>query len=138
MERIAKQAPRLRERSNEVEARGAFAHDTSKLYGRVMSLAKELGVQVKNLRPGDQKRGRDKTVSVTRVDITAEGEYEAVAQFLAGLDEIGAYLRTTSVQVAPTKRAGGSYTVMQLGFEVLEFQLPNVVVEMVGHFDEHS
>jgi Tfp pilus assembly protein PilO len=137
LEQIARQAPRLRERSGEIDAKGAFARDTSQLYGRIMSLAKELGVQVKNLRPGEQKSSKGKTVTVTRIDMTAEGEYEAIARFLEGLDGIGAYLRTTSVQIAPTKRAGGSYTVMQLGFEVLQFQLPNVVVEMARRGNDH-
>jgi hypothetical protein len=138
VEQIAKQAPRLRERSMEIEAGGVFAEDTSQLYGRIMTLAEELGVQVKNLRPGEQKNLKEKTVTVTRIDMTAEGEYEAIARFFEGLDGLGAYLRTTSVQIAPTKRAGGAFTVMQLGFEVLQFKLPKVVVEMARLGDDQS
>jgi len=130
VEPIAREAPKLRERIEEIEAKGAFAKDTSQLYGRIMSLAKAHDVQVKNLRPGDQKAGRDQTMTMTRIDMTAEGEYERLAEFLGALDGIGAYMRTTSVQIAPTKRAGGSYTIMQLGFEVLQFHLPKVVLEM--------
>ena len=130
VEQIAREAPVLRERSSEIEARGAFARDTSQLYGRIMDLAKEHGVQVKNLRPSDQKEGKEKRLTVTRVDMTAEGEYERVADFFEALGGIGAYVRATSVQIAPTKRARGSYTVIQLGFEVLEFHLPQVVLEM--------
>ena len=131
VEEIVRAAPALRERSGEIEARGAFARNTSQLYGRIMDLAKEHDVQVKNLRPGDQKFGRDKLLTVTRIDITAEGEYERVADFFEALDGIGAYMRAVSVQIAPMKRAvGGSYTVIQLGFEVLQFHLPKVVIEM--------
>jgi Tfp pilus assembly protein PilO len=137
-EQIAKLAPKLRERSNEIAARGAVAEDTSQLYGRIMNLAKEHDVQVKNLRPGDHKAGKEKTVTVTRIDMTAEGEYERIAEFFEALDGIGAYLRTASVQIAPTKRAGGSYTVMQLGFEVLQFRLPKMVVEMARRGNDHS
>jgi hypothetical protein len=127
---IAELAPALRERSREIETRGEFAQDTSQLYGRIMDLAKQHGVQVKNLRPGDQKFGKDKRLTVTRIDMTAEGEYESVADFFASIDAIGAYVRPTSVQIAPTKRTGGAYTVLQLGFEVLQFHLPKVVKEM--------
>ena len=130
VEPIARKAPKLRERSGEIEAKGKFAQDTSQLYGRIMNLAKAHDVQVKNLRPGDQKTGRDKMMTVTRIDMTAEGEYERLAEFFEALDGIGAYVRTTSVQIAPTKRAGGPYTIMQLGFEVLQFHLPKPVLDM--------
>ncbi|MHC4708973.1 MAG: hypothetical protein ACYTA3_00730 [Planctomycetota bacterium] len=132
VEPIAKMAPVLRERSSEIEARGAFAQDYSQLYGRIMDLAEEHAVQVKNHRRGDQMISRDKLLTVTRIDMTAEGEYERVADFFEALDGIGAYVRATSVQIAPTKRTGGSYTVIQLGFEVLQFHLPQVVLDMNG------
>jgi Tfp pilus assembly protein PilO len=137
VEQIAKQAPKLRDRCIEIEARGAMAKDTSLLYGQVMSLAKEHDVQVRNLRPGEQKPGRTKSVIATRIDMTAEGEYEQIAEFLGALDGIRAYLRTTSVQIAPTKRVGGSYAVVQLGFEALQFRLPKVVTDMKRLGDEH-
>ena len=131
VEEIARAAPALRERSSEIEARGAFAQGISQLYGRIMDLAKEHDVQVINLRPGDQKLSRDKLLTVTRIEMSAEGEYERVADFFEALDGIGAYMRAVSVHIAPTKRAaGGSYTVIQLGFEVLQFHLPKVVLEM--------
>ncbi|MHC4767989.1 MAG: hypothetical protein ACYTEI_04675 [Planctomycetota bacterium] len=132
VEPIAKMAPVLRERSSEIEARGAFAQDYSQLYGRIMDLAEEHAVQVKNHRRGDELISRDKLLTVTRIDMTAEGEYERVADFFEALDGIGAYVRATSVQIAPTKRTGGSYTVIQLGFEVLQFHLPQVVLDMNG------
>jgi Tfp pilus assembly protein PilO len=132
IEEIARQAPVLRERSSEIEARGSFAQDTSELYGRIMDLAKAHDVQVRNLRPGDRKFGKDKKLTLTRIDMTAQGEYAQIAAFLDSLNAIGAYLRMTSVQIAPTKQAGGSGTVMQLGFEVLQFHLPKVVEEMRG------
>jgi hypothetical protein len=137
VEQVAQLAPKLRVRARDIEARGAWAEDTSMLYGRVMSLAKEHDVQVRNLRPGEQKSNRDKTLVVTRVDMTAEAEYERIAEFLGALDGIGAYLRPISMQIAPTKRVDGSYAVMQLGFEALQFRLPKVVAEMKRLGDEH-
>ena len=131
VEEIARAAPALRQRSTEIEARSAFAQNTSQLYGRIMDLAKKHDVQIKNLRPGDQKVGRDKLLTVTRIDMTAGGEYERVADFFEAIDGIGAYVRAVSVQIAPTKQtSGGSYTVIQLGFEVLQFNLPKAVLKM--------
>lgn len=138
IEAIATQAPKLRERSREIEARGAFAEDTSQLYGRIMDLAKAHDVQVRNLRPGDRKSGGEEKLTLTRIDMTAQGEYEHIAAYLDSLHRIGAYLRMTSVQIAPTKQPGGSGTVMQLGFEVLQFHLPAVVAEMKGQSDGGS
>ncbi|MHC4080386.1 MAG: hypothetical protein ACYTFF_06095 [Planctomycetota bacterium] len=136
VEQVAQQTPKLRDWARAVEARGAWAKDTSMLYGQIMSLAKEHDVQVRDLRPGEQKLGRDKTVVVTRIDMTAEAEYEQIAEFLGALDEIGASLRPISVQLAPTKRTDGSYAVVQLGSEALEFRLPKVVSEMARRSNE--
>ncbi|MHC4081651.1 MAG: hypothetical protein ACYS15_08145 [Planctomycetota bacterium] len=130
VEQIAKQAPMLRDRCGEIEARSVLAQDTSQLYGQIMGLAKDYDVQVRNLRPGEHKPGRDQAIIVVRIDMTAEGEYEQLAEFLGAIEGINAYLRPISVQIAPTKRAGGSYAVMQLGFEAMQFRLPKVVTEM--------
>lgn len=130
---IAGLAPNLKARSDAIEAKGRLAQDSSLLYGRIMSLAQQHDIQVKNLRPGaEHKGGRDKTMIVTRLDMTAEGEFEQIAKFLEALDGIGTYIRATSVQIAPTKRRGGSNTVLQLGFETLRFGLPKAVTDVRG------
>ena len=131
VESIARRAPALRDRSREIDAMNALAGDSSLLYGRVMSLAKEYGVQVKNMRPGVERRlGRDDLIIVVRIDITVEGEYEHMARFLDALNDIETHLRQTSVQISPTKRPDGEYSIMQLGFEALRFTLPKAVAQM--------
>ena len=47
IEDIARQAPMLRDRSSEIEARGVFAEDTSQLYGRIMDLAEAHDIQLR-------------------------------------------------------------------------------------------
>ncbi len=130
---MADKAPALRSRTEEIAGRNAFAGDSSVLYGRIMSLAKELDVQVKNMRPGmERKVGRDDVIAVTRIDVTVEGEYERMARFLDGLNGIEAYLRQTSVQISPTKRQDNDIAIMQLGFEAVRFTLPKAVTELRG------
>ena len=129
LQTASQHAPWLRERSAQIQNKGVLAKDSSVLYGLIMNLAKSHDVQVKNLRPGveHQKGGRDKAFIVSRIDMTVDGEYQDIAAFLDDMDDIGAYLRPVSVQIAPTKGESGSHTVMQLGFEALRFSLPKVI-----------
>ncbi len=131
MDGIADRAPALRARCDEIASKNAFAEDSSLLYGRVMSLAKEMDVQVKNMRPGlERKVGRDDVIAVTRIDVTVEGEYERMARFLDALNGIEAYLRQTSVQISPTKRQDNDIAIMQLGFEAVRFTLPKAMAQL--------
>ncbi len=134
VEQVARQAPHVRKRADEIKSRGALAQDSSMLYGKIMELAKQHDVQVKNLRPGAERQRGDKEnpMTVVRIDMTAEGEYDKVARFLDAVQDSGAYLRTVAVQIAPTKRTDGAYTVMQLGFEAIRFSLPKVLKEIRG------
>ncbi len=134
VEQVARQAPHVRKRADEIKSRGALAQDSSMLYGKIMDLAKHHDVQVKNLRPGAERQRGDKEnpMTVVRIDMTAEGEYDKVARFLDAVQDSGAYLRTVAVQIAPTKRTDGAYTVMQLGFEAIRFSLPKVLKEIRG------
>ena len=47
------------------------------------------------------------------------------------MDEIGAYLRPVSVQIAPSRGQAGSATVMQLGFQAIRFNLPDSLMLFV-------
>lgn len=139
VERIAKQAPALRARGEEIWAKGQLAKDSSVLFGTVMALAEQHAVQVKNVRPGlERDVGKEAEVTVTRFDMTVEGEYHRIAEFLDGLASIDGYIRPTSVQLAPTKREGGQYAVMQLGFEVLRFALPKGLGKGIRHDDDDN
>jgi hypothetical protein len=131
--RVAAHAPGIRLRCRKIQERGALATNSSALYGQIKSLAQAFDIDVKSLRPGvENDNENDLGVSVTRVDMTAEGEFEKIADFLGALDDLAAYLRPISVQFAPTKRAGGSYTVIQLGLEAVRFTLPAALKELGG------
>ena len=133
VEEIANQATVIRARVREIYTAGHFSKDSSALYGRITALAKQHEVKVKNLRSGDEQQMGDKghMFAVTRVDMTVDGEYEQIAMFLASMDEMGAHLRQVSVQIAPSRSQFGSWTVMQLGFEAIRFNLPESLTAFV-------
>lgn len=134
LQKISARTPPLRRRMREIQARGSVAKDSSALYGRITDLAEKHQVKINNLRPGvEQQIGdKDRIYIVTRIDMTIVGEYENIARFLESVNGIGAYLRPISVQIAPTKGGEGSFTVIQLGIEVLRFNLPEPLVALGG------
>lgn len=134
LQKISARTPQLRRRTQEIQARGSVAKDSSALYGRITDLAEKHQVKINNLRPGvEQQIGdKDRIYIVTRIDMTIVGEYENIARFLESVNGIGAYLRPISVQIAPTKGGEGSFTVIQLGIEVLRFNLPEPLVALGG------
>ena len=129
----ADKAPMIRQRSRTIFAAGNFSADSSALYERITALSKVHDVKVKNLRPGVERQMGSGVHSfvATRIDMTVVGEYEHIAMFLDAMDEIGAYLRPVSVQIAPSKKQGDSPTVMQLGFEAIRFHLPESLMVFV-------
>lgn len=134
LQKISARTPPLHRRMREIQARGSVAKDSSALYGRITDLAEKHQVKINNLRPGvEQQIGdKDRIYIVTRIDMTIVGEYENIARFLESVNGIGAYLRPISVQIAPTKGGEGSFTVIQLGIEVLRFNLPEPLVALGG------
>ncbi len=133
LQESADMAPMIRQRSRAIFAAGNFSTDSSALYEQITAHSKALDVQVKNLRPGvGRKMGaKGRGFVVTRIDMTVQGDYEQIARFLETMDEIPAYLRPVSVQIAPRKGAGESPTVMQLGFEAIQFNLPESLMAFV-------
>ncbi len=133
LQNSADKAPMIRQRASAIFAAGHFAANSAALYDRITAHSKTHDVQVKNLRPGVEREMGDKghRFIVTRIDMTVEGDYERIARFLEAMDEIGAYLRPVSVQIAPSKGEFGSSTVMQLGFEAIRFHLPESLMALV-------
>ena len=133
-EKIGARAPRLRRRTQEIQARGSIAKDASALYGRITDLAEKHDVKINNLRPGveQQMGGKDQTYIVTRIDMTIVGAFENIAELLHSMNDIGAYLRPVTVHIAPTEGEGESFTVLQLGIEAIRFNLPEPLAAFGG------
>lgn len=127
IELVANLAPKIRARCDEIDEQNRIATDSSLLYGRIMDVATREGIKIKNLRPTVDRAGAQAEKSITRIDVTGEGDFEHIAAFFAGLNEIGTPIRAVSVQLTPTKREGESSAVLQLGCEAVRFALPKSV-----------
>ncbi|MCH8344863.1 MAG: hypothetical protein IH983_12865 [Planctomycetes bacterium] len=139
IEQLAIQAATIRARSDEIESRGRLAADTALMYGLIMRLADEHGVQVQTLRPQVESKSRlDQRIVVTRIDVTMKGSFEKIASFLGALDGAPGYLRPSSLHITPTQQDGRPLVGVRLGCEALSFALPEAVAGVRGVSDDDA
>ena len=139
IEQLAIQAATIRARSDEIESRGRLAEDSALMYGLIMSLADEHGVQVQTLRPQVESKTRlDQRIVATRIDVTMKGSFEKIASFLGALDRAPAYIRLSSLHITPTQQDGRPFVGMRLGCEALSFALPEAVAGVGGFSDDDA
>ncbi len=139
IEQLAIQAATIRARSDEIESRGRLAADTALMYGLIMSLAEEHGVQVQALRPQVESKSRlDQRIVATRIDVTMKGSFEKIASFLGALDGAPAYIRPYSLHITPNQQDGRPLVRMRLGCEALSFALPEAVAGVRGISDDDA
>ncbi len=139
IEQLAIQAATIRARSDEIESRGRLATDTALMYGLIMSLAEEHGVQVQALRPQvESKSTLDQRIVATRIDVTMKGSFEKIASFLGALDGAPAYIRPSSLHITPNQQDGWPIVGMRLGCEALSFALPEAVAGVRGVSDDDA
>ncbi len=139
IEQLAIQAATIRARSDEIESRGRLAADTALMYGLIMSLAEEHGVQIQALRPQVESKSRlDQRIVATRIDVTMKGSFEKIASFLGALDGAPAYIRPASLHITPNQQDGRPLVGMRLGCEALSFALPEAVAGVRGVSDDDA
>lgn len=124
---IAKRAAEFRTLAAEVTERNRLARDSAGLYGAIMALAQQQELEVRNLQPRVQEPRSDSAIGLTRIDIRVDGSYAQVARFVTSLATVNAYLRVSTLSVAPTEKDGVGLTSMKVGCEVLAFELPAVL-----------
>ena len=132
IEKIANYAPKLRARCDEIELRSRLSRDSAVLYGQIMALATDAGVNVKNLQPRVERDVSGARMAVTQIDMTVEADFERIAAFLESLDTIGAYLRQSSLQITPAGRGDKPYAVVQVSCEALSFKVPEAMAHVRG------
>ncbi len=139
IEQLAMQAATMRARSDEIESRGRLAANTALMYGLIMSLADEHGVQVQDLRPQVGSKPRiDQPFVATRIDLRVEGSFEKIALFLEALEGISPYIRLSSLHITPNQQDGRPLVRMRLGCEALSFALPEAVAGVRGISDDDA
>ena len=132
IEKIANYAPKLRARCDEIELRSRLSRDSAVLYGQIMALATDAGVNVKNLQPRVERDVPGVRMAATQIDMTVEADFERIAAFLESLDTIGAYLRQSSLQITPAGRGDKPYAVVQVSCEALSFKVPEAMAQVRG------
>jgi len=141
VEHMAGQLQTVRSKMQAIEARNAFARDSSHLYGAVMSLAETHGVTVKRLDP-DASKGtqadEDQPVHIARFSLLGEGDYESVASFLGAIDRIQGYVRPLSLTLGPREGTIGPEVQIRYEGEALSFRLPGALSALVesAHGDD--
>lgn len=117
--------------------RNGAADDTAGLYGAVMERAAAHGVIVRRLQPGAATAGdRDGGPRVTRVDITAEGPFDAMAMFLDEVTRLHGWIRPTRFTLTPHDAGGPTHVSARFTAEVLAFPLDDALLALEAPDDD--
>ena len=136
VERIATQTTKLSARVAEIKARGGTASDSSQLYGAISSLARDHGVLVPSLDPGSAPRPDENVpVAATRINLTVEGRYEAVAAFLQTMEGIAGFVRPVSLNLTPFETDGQPMVRGRYVCEAVSFYVPDALTKIEEGID---
>ena len=116
-----------------LQQRNDLSSDSSALYARVMSLARECDIVVQTVRPGGKERsGSTKAqYSTAKIDIIVDGTFERVAAFVSAIERIPAFLRPVEMSISPTERAGQGSVTVRIVFEALSFNVPESLEKLM-------
>jgi Tfp pilus assembly protein PilO len=133
VEAAAKRLDAAKLRLAQIEASNSLADDSSRFYGLVMDLADEHGVQIKSLQPRtSNKVAADATVLVTRIDLSIEGAYKDVANFLAAMSNLPAFTSPLSLQLTPNIINNKPLVTANFSCGLLKFPIPQSLTSLAG------
>lgn len=132
IETAGRKMAQIHNQVEQIEAGNRLSRDTSKMYGMIMDLAGKHGVAVQTIAPGAIQKSEETGVTMTRVDVTAEGRFDHVASFLAAMDHIDGFVRPVSLAITPLSDGPGGAVVIRFGCEALAFELPPALAAMAG------
>ena len=125
-------------RLEQIESSNDLASDSSRFYGLVMDLADANDVQIKSLQPqASQRATTDASAQVTRIDMSVEGRYANVANFLDDISELPAFTMPISVQLTPTVIEQQPLVTANFACAVLKFSIPHNLDSLAGATDAH-
>ena len=133
-EKAAQRMRSIKIRVAQIESCNSLMNDSSRLYGQIMDLAAAHHVLIQNLQPGAAKLSADAKCSVSRIDLTVDGSYEDVADFLDALDQIQGFIRPTSLSLSPIRDASQPGVVAHFSCDAISFQMPEA---LAAQGDEH-
>ena len=132
VEDAARKISTLKDRVRHIQTFNELANDSSRLYGIVMDLADTHGVQVHSLQPGSAKQTEnDGKITLTRITLGVDGEYERLAAFLDAVCTVNAFIRPVTLQIDPA-RANQTGVQATLTCDVLSFAMASSVQELLA------
>ncbi len=130
---IGHKTAQLAARATLINTRSRTGGDSSQLYGLITSLARSHGVRVPSLDPGSGPRASaEKPVAATRVELTVEGGYEAVASFHHALDGNAGFVRPEPLSLTPFERNDEPAVRARYVCESVNFHVPEALAAIQG------
>lgn len=130
-EQIARDVQTMRLQLNHISARNYVSRDSSILYGRIKDLAKRYDVHVQKLQPTPEPSNRrNDMVTISKVDMTVQGEYERIAAFINSLQEFGGHVRPNALHLGALPSQSQEMINVRLACDVISFELPETLVQL--------
>lgn len=130
-EQIARDTQAMRLQLDQISARNYVSQDSSSLYGQIKALAKLCDVQVQQLKPTPERPNlRNDMVTISKVDMTIEGEYERIAAFIDSLNEFGGHMRLNSLRLGALPSQSHELVNVRLVCDVISFKVPETLVQL--------
>jgi len=129
----------VRERLIEIDRLNRMAEDSSELYTAIMDLADENGVTVQLVQPGRvHPATEDSSVSASQFNVTVEGLYGSVAEFLDAVGDLDGFIRPRHLSLTPIDMREEDTILARFTCEALHFELPGPLAHMVKGADDES
>jgi Tfp pilus assembly protein PilO len=138
IEHMAGQVAQVRERVREIHGQSRFGRDVSQMYGLIMGLGNTHGVTIRRLDPSTQPRRDGVLVDVGAFNMSIEGTYERVGNFLQGIEDIDGFVRPGSLSLTPIGDDRNALVSATFVCEALSFNLPDALAGMVEKVDAHE
>ena len=130
-EQIARDVQAMRLQLDQISARNSVSRDSAILYGLIKDLANRHDVHIQKLQPTPEPPNRRKDmVSISKVDMTIQGNYARIAAFIDSLQEFGGHVRPNSLHLGALPSHSQEMVNAKLACDVISFELPESLVQI--------
>jgi len=130
-EQVVRNVQAIRKQLDQISARNAVSQDSSILYGLIKDLALHHDVHVQKLQPTPEPPNkRNDMITISKVVMTVQGDYEQIANFIDSLQEFGGQVRPMSIHLGALPSQSNEMVNVRLACDVISFELPESLVQM--------
>ena len=128
---VARDVQSMRLQLIQISERNSVSRDSSILYGLIKDLAKRHDVLVQKLQPIPEPPNRHSEMfTISKVEMTIQGEYKRIATFIDSLQEFGGHVRPNSLHLGALPSQSNEKVIVRLACDVISFELPETLVQM--------